>query len=702
MTITGEQLKQQLQGANLDAVDPNNMKMTSPNQGEVGGVRGFLGEAAQSLVPFGDYRETTDMLREGGQESNLASRTLTGFAQGLSFGAIPTLNAFGEEVKARIQGNDDMTFRERQQASRETLRENSNLGGEIAGALAGGPRVIAKGLETGVKKLPVLGELLLTRGVKGALARGATASVVAGAETAAYSMAEGKDLDDAAMDGLIGMGMGGAFQVGADMFGAGIKALNLPGRLGFGTDEEAARAIVNNLRTHYGDDFIRNMYGEEMLDVDSIVRSMNAADEALIDTFPTALAADVKQLQKGSNNQRIYEASKPILDHLRNRQLSARPDFQSAVSGVINSPDVRTLDGVIAMAKEVTGDLTSAYDDALKPSSLDPRFVFPSGKAKPVKVSDIHAVIDRAFRSGGKVPEVAAVRDHLKALIGPADGTLTPRQLLTVRKSLDNYLFSGKLPQIGDFPDRPSISKEIMTQFAMPARMGVKQQLYKVAPKLGELDAKFADEVQLKQAFEAGLDLFSGKGANPDSYALFRSATDRTPMQVASFVEGVKRAMVDELDGKTARQVQNYLERNAEKFRFAEEVLGRDAVSQIKQNAEIYASREAVGRLLKSEGPPALEIDQSILPSITDAGILGSGFTKYGSTPAAQGAFRRLVQSFGLEGPGGNVGRAAAFSNLAAAPTEQAANQVNEELMRNLPSLMRGLPGFAPIASNED
>jgi hypothetical protein len=677
------------------------LKVPSPNRGEDAGmggkVREFAGKlAGRMLDPLG-LSKIVDMVptaEENDTWVGTAARTALGAAKGASFGALGTGLAVLDEVQGRLAGTDDLSFGERRGARNEEVDSKSNIGGEILGSIFGAPGKLILKADEIVKNAGKLGEIILSRNAIGLGSRATLAGSLGAGETFAYSLAEGNSVKEASKDAIFGLAFGAAGQMGGEAIGALLKFTDIGPRLGFKTDLEVAEAMVANLKATHGEEYIIKKFGRSMLDPARIAADMANPDTRIMEQFPTALLGNVKKALK-SDNPEVYGEMVKLQNFLVNRANSARPEFKSVTSQVLGTPQVRSMDGVVLAGKELRESLIPMYNKALTPARLNPKYVYPSGKAKPVKAEEIHKMIDSVFRNKN-LPAIVEIKKGLKSQV--AD-TMSPSQLYDLRKKMDDIIYGGMIPKSAGYEGLSSLDKTIIKQNLLPLRRKIKAKLYDIAPDMKKLDDSYATDAAYMAAYEAGEKLLTGKRSSVESVQLFEAATDRSAGETAGFLEGMKRKLITDLEGKTAPQINKYFENNDEKMKILASLIGQDGVDTMKEAANHLALSATLAKAVARDAPANLDFDKKILPGLLNMTVAGSGATGYSSQAAGLGAMGRILN--GQSPSSGNVGRASAASGLYQQGSGVGAEMVNEQLLNNLPTLFRGLPAFAPVASGD-
>ena len=679
---------------NVDAVKQRRESaVTSPQEGEPGPVRGFLGEAVKSLIPFGRYEEYMSV-----GEPNVVTRTASGIAKGATFNAPVLGSAIAGEISDRITGQDDQTFRERMGQAGGFAAEQSNLPGEIGGALLGAPRVAFTAADKAIRSVPKLGELLATRGGVNAMARMAQAGALGSTEAALYTLSEGKSLDEAQSAALFGAMFGAGGQLTAE--GVAKVAKFIKPIFGLDAELRTSEDLVQLFKDAYGDDYTKKLFGQDMFDADAVAAAMQRSDETMTEVFPDALSKTVKSLS-GTKNQKVAAATRALMVHMNNLKTNALPEFQDAVGNVLNSPQVRTQQQVINEGMALRETLQPLYTDALRNVAR-----FPSGRVKGVQVRDVRQALDQAFRgASGGIPEAAKRR--LMSILPPdmrgkKPREFTPKQLLELRQSLDSIIYKGEFPAAGEFDTGASIDRTILRNYLTPARNKVRELLYEVAPDLKQIDAQYSDEISLRHAYEAGVEAFKGK----DGSALFETflmKADRTPQELANFLEGVKLQLLQDLEGKTsANAVKNYLARSDTqgKLDLVRQVAGQDVVEQIKNQAARFAMINDITRGVDDRMPSVFNEQTPGLGGLGDIALMAGSVGNQLSAAIGAGAARRQLAQYGRQGTG-PAAQAGVLGELLMQPADVAAQMVNENLQRSLPQTFRLLPGVGPISSED-
>jgi hypothetical protein len=670
---------------------------SSPNQGEepswmetarsavrqaAGGVLFPPGRLAKTVL---DYAEKNDV--------GLVGRTGIGAMQGASMGGLARLASAGETIDQALQGN--FLSGEERAANRERYRdvveENSNLGGELAGAILSGGAVFrgaAKAAEAGVPRL----FNYLNRTLAG---RSAATAGMSALEAAAYTLNEGGSLDDAQISAVYGAGFGVAGTAVGHLIGPVFAKMQAT--FGLKPDRTTATEILDGIRRSVGDDALRvGPRGEQLIDETYILnQAARFGDDAtLIDIVPDAVVNQVHKLLT-SNNPKVYDASIPLVRMLQNRQQAAQPEFRQAIRQIIDTDNYRTHAQVLADTKEAMSQISAVYDDVLNRAT---------NNGVTFRADDMLKIVDRAF-AANTTPPVTQVRDHLKALIGSPTVTvgsgrnakqvpreLSPREAHSIREAFDNAIYSGQINAIGNRQTISSLENSTRTQYMQPARDGIKQMLHLRIPGMAEADAAFSTEAVNRAAYEAGERLFRLSTPDRAAFEIFVNDANKTPMQLEHFLEGVKMSLFRKLEGKNSpRAIQNVLDENRSAFDALAVVLEPQQIEALRTAISRYAAAVNTGNMIKP--PPApYDPDKSVLGSLTDAFLIAAGLTGAASRAGMYGGVRRTAT--GQLQPPGSQSRPEAISNALSAPAGDAVMNINRELSNALPTLMRYYPNF--------
>jgi hypothetical protein len=690
------------------AVRPDNYE-ASPQEGEgradgAGPVRGFLGDVVEQLGPYG---KLDDMIsarqgREAGAQRTIEN-TMTGIDKGLSFGLAGTLNAATDTLADKVRGVDGPSFSERRAQSNQLVNENSNLGGEFFGALAGGPRAVLNAAEEGIKKLPVLGQLLQSRGAGGMLTRTGAAATVGSTEAALYTLAEGGTLDEAGTSALYGAAFGGILQPTAEGIGAFAKLIKPA--FGLGADVKTGEDLVELFGAAYGEDFVTKLFGQNAFDADAIaarMQELGREDATLLEVFPDALAKTVRTMS-GASHMKVARATRELMDYQQNLQNLALPEFQQSIGAALGSPDVRSLTQIENQGRQLRSELEPQYDAALANTRE-----LPSGRVTGVPTSRIEGVMSRAFPNREYGAE-EAVYNRLRSMIPSrtvdARGRridFTPQQLLTLRKQLDGVIYNGRFGDVGTMDGGSSIDQEIVRNNLRPVRDAVRDMLYEIAPDVKVLDAQYGTEIGLRHAFEAGVGAAKSSSGS-DLYDTFIMTSDRSPPEIAAFIEGVKSRILDDLEVKASPlQVRSYMQRAEMQGRLdlIRHVVGPDAVQELVAATERLSVMRQIGRGVDTEMPSVFSEQSTGLGNLGDWMLMGGAASNVLSTAIGAGAGRRQIAQLG-QGGTGPAAQAGVLSNLMQMPATQAAGAVNDRLQADVPALLRGLAGFVPPVASE-
>lgn len=668
---------------------------TSPAEGEEGSVlAGALGFAANVLIPGRSIVDRQRRLQEENPdyEPSGITRTAMGLTKGMTFNSVGLMDGVINAGQNALAG-EDINLREEVGQSQEFVKENSNLGGEVVGSMIGAPAVAGVAAAQGLTKLPMLGRLLQSGGVKGVAARATGAAALAGADSAAYTALGGGTAEEVWADAQLGALVGGA---ASPLLGELLPSVlrKIGTVAGYGGDREAAQSLVNGIRRAYGDvdgvtDLLDTTGRAVTLDIDNIMaRAANLpADSRLIDIIPDAMYQQLRQGTRGDKD--MYDASRQLIKYLENRELAGLPRFRDAVEETFGRQGVRSMDAVRADAREATAALVPEYNRVLDDAQ---------NAGVTFRSDDVRELIKAAFGRDTLPPVTARARDHVLAMVGEEGIEYTPRQLLTIRKDLDSVMYSGRLPDLGGGYTSSTIAADLRKSGLDDARVAIRNLLTENVEGLGDLDAQFADEITSELAHNAGYKLFRGRGATEDSFDIFQaSVRTRSPRELQMFVEGTKQAIFEDLDKLASpRAVRNYVHNNQPKFDALASVVGDDAVEMFIQNIDNFAREAKLGTMLPDTPPADLAYGRNIPQKLTDSLVIAAGPTRYGSNPSMFGALRRSVP----QGVGSVPDRAVqqSLSALAAAPDPRAVmGQANQQIQGILPQLEKINPQIAAM-----
>lgn len=670
----------------------------SPNEGEDRSMLQRVGDGARRVAlntvaaPFGMAKQVLDYAEDN--NVGLAGRTGIGALQGSSMGGLARLASGGETLDQAMQGN--LLSGEERAANRERYRgvveENSNVGGEIIGAIGTGGAVMRAGFEGAKRGVPALFNYL-NRSLAG---RTAAVSSMSALEAATYTLNEGGTLDDAQTSALYGAG----FAVGGSALGHVIGPVfaTVSNKVGYLTDREAARALLGSIRrSSVGEDALTvGARGEVLIDEDFLLaqKARFGPDASIADIVPDAVTNQVSKLLSDPRPE-VYDAAMPLVRFLQNRQTTAQPEFAQAVRQIIDTDNYRTSAQVLQDSRATREQISQQYDAVLNRAEEN---------GITFKATNVRKMINRAFR-GYNVPATNDVRDHLLDMVGPETVTrgkgrnmrevpreLSAREMLIIRESMDSAIYTGNLNAIGQRQAQSNLTNVVRTQFMQPARDGLGRMMHGRVAGLTGVDRAYSSDAVLTASHEAGARLFRASVPDVAAIEVFLNDPNKTPMMLENFVEGVKSELFRKLDGKiTPRQIQNVLNDNRAAFDALEAVLSPAQVDELKAAIERYSMAMNSGNMLRPP-PAAIDPGKSVIGRIADWVIIGSGATGVGSTPALLGAARR--ESLSNLSPPGAAGRTAAISNLMTMPADQAARSANEQLTDALPTLLRYYPEF--------
>jgi hypothetical protein len=670
----------------------------SPQEGEDRGWRAELGEGIGRGMPFGGIGERL----EENPARGMGDRTTLGAAKGASFGLMGTIGAMGEEVGEFVGGTNDMSFADRLERNNNAINENSNLGGEMVGAIAGLPRMAVTAAEEGLKRLPMLGQLLMTRGLKGVGARTGAAGTVGATEAVVYGLAEGGTLDEAGADALYGALFGGVLQPTAEGV-IGLSRLLGP-VFGNASDLRSSEDLVQLMQTAYGDEFTERLFGNNLFDADAIADRMaelGRDDATLTELFPDALIQQVRSLTS-SKNQAVAAATRGLSNHVDNMERRAMPEMQERLATVLGG-DVRTLRQIENEGRVARQELQPEYDAA-----LDNTARLPSGRVRSLTTSGVNA------RMLSGLPEDLygtnrALERRMNSLMKPATNPrgmptqMTSRELLQLRQELDGVIYSGRFDAAGDMDSVLPVNKAAIRNIIQPMREKVNEMLHEFVPDIQRLDNLYGDEIVNRHAFEAGVEAMRVRDGT-DLLDRFVMSAQRTPAQMANFAEGVKARMIEDMQGKTATQVQNYMARatGQGKMELISQILGPDVTMELLQQAQRLSVVRDIAKGVTTQAPSNFSDGGAGLGSLGDYLLMGGALGNQLSLALGAGAGRRQLAAIGAENASGPAAMAGIQDSLLRLPAPQAAAAVNENLMSGVPALLRGLGGFAPVATESE
>jgi len=661
----------------------------SPNEGnpdpESSWATQLVGQMGSSLMrTVGGSSFALAAEQAEGKDIGTVGRTAMGVGKGLTMGGAGVIAGVAETFEDAAQGQKT-SFGQNIADNREVYDEQSNLGGELIGGLLPGA-VAAKAAMTGAKAAaPTMFEYL-NKMLLGRVAIGATA---AGAESAFYAAAEGKDWDevkDAAKWGAI---LGGGFVALSD---TGIK---LAQGLGSNVKRNAAKELVEALKLANGeaDGLIRQGPDGVALLNEGPIRGRAARfgpDATLYDAVPTHLHAQVDSLL--STDKRSFSNVLPLYRFVQNRAMSANKTFSEGIDAAIQSDAVRSTMEVISNGAAARQALQPQYDDVLQQALND---------GVSYKASTLHKMVDDIFH-GTDLPQNTQLVKHLKAMIGPTSvpgkganankrfaRSLSPRDAMELKWQLDKAVYGKGLPRVDKFEQINSVDKSIVTQRLQPLRQLLAGSIDTTIPDIVPLNAKYADEILVGNAYDTGRKLFSNKRVTGDDFDIFMMDPNKNPTQVSAFVEGVKAEIGDMLSNKdTAASIKRYLAPDSPQMEKLRAVLTPKQVDEIAASVERYSASASTAKLAAKTPPASFDHNANILQRGVDLMTGGGALAGVTSKAAGLGAGRRMLNAVTPPGIGA---LAAAQSEMLIKPALQGAKAVNNSILDSLPDILKNL-----------
>jgi hypothetical protein len=610
-----------------------------------------------------------------------------GAIKGASFGLLGTAAAGAKSIEDANMGREQVPFGERRAAANEQVNANSGLVGEIAGSIAGAPRMVVNGIEG----IGALGNMLKTRGGLGVVARIGTAATVGGGEAFLYSLNEGKGLDEASKNAMFGAGGGGLLQGAAEAFRPALEGV-VARAMGRNRDEAMGRKLVEELKNQYGEKFVAQSFGMDMFDVDAIIAHVGASDKTMLEAFPPAFSETVRSVSRAGRKEggsEIGQAIRPLMRSLENKFLSSLPTFQQGLSEVIGDPQARSLAEVQANGASMRKSAQPQYDTALNAARAN---------QAGVSVSNIRKTINDMF-GDTDLPANKQLRDRLLATVGnsyDADKNLrrlSADDMLSLRKDLDEMTYTGNAPSVPGFEGASSSTKEMLINYVGPLRDNLNRQLHEVVPGLKELDELYSTEARVRNAYAAGQQAFGAKEGNASLYDVFMQGANKTPADMASFANGVKAQLLQSIK-KAPKSLQRFTSENADQIDLVRQVIGDDATENMLGQIERYALTREVSKGASSASGSVFNPVNNAIPGLADLGMMAGSAAGAFSSALGAGAARRQAGRVSA-GNVGAAGEAAMVNNAMLPGAGEGARIVNDRLMEGLPGLSRFLPGFA-------
>jgi hypothetical protein len=678
----------------------------APTEGKgfVQGARNFAGDLLQGLLPGGPTAADMRRFEENPEQApGFLGRTGQGVKKGFSWGGLGTMGAVAEEIGAQVRGTGgDKTIMQRRDELNGLIDDNSNVGGEIVGALGSsvlGPARAAVGgaIKGGQAVAPALAKFLSTRGLAPAAGRGVAASGASGAGGFMYSMLEDGDPDKALDDALMASAFGGLGQLGADTIG------NIFKRAGVSLDpkRDAAELIIRKLAaTDNGAGNLINDAGENILDAGKIKLGMAAGEgDTLLAQFPDELLRTFKKTVDDPNAD-VQVALRPFRRYLTNTAAAQEPAFQQTLDEVLGAPNVRDANQFAMDSQETRKALIPMYDAALANENLAEGMIKANGNVSRVPGKRIQQMVDTAFKGLRKAnPEAIRLHSYLNDLV--AGKSFTPREMLQLRHVLDQVTYTGKLAGPVGTPDITAVDTEVVTQALLPLRNVFNKVMHEIAPDLKDLDAAHGSIYSQGAGYEAGSKLFTGKNARASSVQIFRNVEGRAMDDNAAFIEGAKNGLLTLIEGKSPKYVNALFSERSGPMGALRELVGEEGLAKMQQAAQTRAVSSGLKKAL-DKGVPAEGDPAGVLRRLMDAAIVAGSPTGLTGTSIAAGTLRNnagnMEQSVSSLGPL----RASAMADMASQPADQGAQMVNDALIAGRPGLWKSIMGMtAPMNSEE-
>lgn len=662
------------------------------------------GEAIRSLNPFGSLMGDVEERDAAGQSGSTAENTVTGIGKGVSFGLMGTIDAALDSTADRVAGYDTPSFSEQRQANNEMINDEANIGGEIIGALMGGPAALAKGASAAANAVPALGKLLFARGASGMAARAVQAGSIGAAEGALYTLAEGNNLDAAQSAALTGALFGGGAQPAMELIAPVGKYL-MRNVLGRDADITMSAELRDAFTELYGDEFTAAAFGGKntpvLFDENAISEAMQRADDNLALIAPEVLRGTLREMSTTSDKKLAY-ASNAILRHMENMRNLARPEFQTAALNALQSAEVRSRGAVANEASALRQSIQPEYDAVLEPA-------IASGVTVPAGA--LRSLVQASFADAvGGVSE--ATRNRIMDMVpntklpGGNRPTYNARQLLELRQSLDSIMYSRRTVATPRYSGGESIDGVVLTRYLGPMREALNDVLYMVAPDLKALDAQYSNSKRLEHAYEAGRAALAR--STEDSSAVYDSfvlGSTKSAADLGYFVEGVKAQLLENIGDGTSTRISNYLDRAEVRngLKLVEDVVGPEAVAELRNQLSRYVAVNDLTKGLNSDLPSLLRNtnDGNPMSVASDAAITAGAIGGKLSAALGAGAARRQLAAAG-RGAGGRLAEAQTLADLLQQPADTAAKLMNQSLAQDFPGLSPLLPGLVPTYPDDE
>ncbi|HMA77907.1 MAG TPA: hypothetical protein VKP88_02080, partial [Candidatus Paceibacterota bacterium] len=466
-----------------------------------------------------------------------------------------------------------------------------------------------------------------------------------------------------------------------------------------GAKESVHEAFQDALVRRFGDDAFEALDEGGYLNIDNAIARARPG-ETVYDAFPREVQNEINQLvelgQRPGNTD-VYYAMGAVYEAAANRASMMDQRMIQSVQDAVGTPTLRNraeLEQYSSRGRqEIGGQLQEVYSRAAG-VRFDPQVV--------EQLINEELARGTLENSGPAIDVARTVRNLLRDV--PDEG-LTPQAYSAFLQDLDDVIYGASNAGSGYRDSGVQVSSRMMREFLQPLRQGLRQYAYDEIEGLAPLMSQYANEARVNLAYQAGQKALGAAGVRDDAFELFRGTTDRTPMEVEFFAEGVKAELTRQLAGKTPRQIEAFVRSNPERMRQVEVILdaaGEGGGSISQQLMEAVATYQTDLRIAEfaEMAPPASvnlsdkgsDIGQLFGDTLMAAGGLATNVL---SSSLGAGAARRLLgRGDEASAAGYAVRRGEAASELATMPPREGLQSVRNTMQAAQPGLAPSVGGI--------
>lgn len=402
------------------------------------------------------------------------------------------------------------------------------------GAMAGS--AIAMAAPGGAVDKAFRGTSWFTRGV---LVGGTSGALEAG--TYRYNSDGTKEeiLQDAGWGGLFGSAFGGAFAL------AGSRISNALGRTATKTEKTTARRLLAAVNARVAKE------GQPEISPEDFTKLLNerGMEAVMADYYPDLLPL-LKQGMAVQGTDGFAQAN-AVLAARTNMEKS----FGMAVHDAVAAPSSRSLKEFNAATDQLQASLRPRYDTILNRAEAMGVKLKPKGLVTSLK----SMLDDNPMGDAGQMKSALASIDDI--LRGKVDnGVVTPRALHNAKREF--YRANRGNPA------------------AKPIYDQINDWLGQIDPEYTALANTYSNSIDVDQAYTSGYRYMTGDKTTPDDVLSFADRLT-TRGEVDAFVNGLRRKLAEDLQGKTPKAIENFFNNKGAKVDLLRAVMGKERVDDL-------------------------------------------------------------------------------------------------------------------------